>query len=185
MMDCKSMTTPMPTNLNTLVDSDSDLVDPTMYRKLIGSLMYLTNIRPNICFVLNTLSQFMVESRKLHWVATKHVLMYLCSIVGFALKYVRGGGVRLHGYLDIDWVGSAVEKKSTSSVWFGLGYAIVSWYNKKQTCMVLSSAEAEYMAASLESCEAIWICKVLVGLFGKELDSTVIHCDNHSCIKLS
>jgi hypothetical protein len=63
MMDCKSMTTPMTTNLNTLGASDSDLVDPTMYRQLIGSLMYLVNTRPYICFAVNTLSEFMVEPR--------------------------------------------------------------------------------------------------------------------------
>jgi hypothetical protein len=63
MMDYKSMTTPMTTNMNMLGASYSDLVDPTMYRQLIGSLMYLLNTRPSICFVVNTLSQFMVEPR--------------------------------------------------------------------------------------------------------------------------
>jgi hypothetical protein len=63
MMDYKSMTTPMTTNLNTLGASDSDLVDPTMYKQFIGLLMYLVNTRPYICFAVNTLSQFMVESR--------------------------------------------------------------------------------------------------------------------------
>jgi hypothetical protein len=77
MMDCKSMSTPMTTNLRIMGASDSDLVDPTMYRQLIGSLMYLVNTRPNICFVVNTLSQFMVESRQVHWVEDKHVLRYL------------------------------------------------------------------------------------------------------------
>jgi hypothetical protein len=133
MMDCKSMTTPMTTNLNMLGASDSDLVDPTMYRKLIGSLMYLVNTRPNICFVVNTLSQFMVESRQVHWVATKHVLRYLRGTVGFGLRYVRGDGVRLHGYSDSDWAGSAVERKSTSGGCFNLGSTMVSWYNRKQT----------------------------------------------------
>jgi hypothetical protein len=73
MMDCKSMTTPMMTNLKKLSDStsDSDLVDPTMYRQLIGSLMYLVNTRSR--YLLCTLSQFMVEPRHYHWVATKHV----------------------------------------------------------------------------------------------------------------
>ena len=50
--------------------------------------------------------------------------------------------------------------------------------------MALSSAEAEYMAASQAACEAIWMRKILVSLFGSHLDPTVIHCDNQSCIKL-
>jgi hypothetical protein len=63
MMDCKSMTTPMMINLKLLSDKSSDLVDPTMYKQLIGSLMYLVNTRPDICFAMNTLSQHMVEHR--------------------------------------------------------------------------------------------------------------------------
>jgi hypothetical protein len=98
MMDCKSMTTPMITNMKKLGASYSYLVDPTMYRQLIGSLMYLVNTRTNICFVVNTLSQFMVEWRQVHWVEAKHVLKYLLDTVGFGLRYVGGDGVRMHGY---------------------------------------------------------------------------------------
>jgi hypothetical protein len=57
MMDCKSMATPMVTDLRKLRDSDSDPIDSSLYRQLIGSLMYLVNTRPNICFVVNMLSQ--------------------------------------------------------------------------------------------------------------------------------
>jgi hypothetical protein len=104
MMDCKSMATPMMTNLKKLSDSasDSDLVDPTMYRQLIGSLMYLVNTRPDICFAESTLSQFMVESRHFHWVAAEHVLRYLHGTIGYGLRYVLGGEVRLQGYTDSD-----------------------------------------------------------------------------------
>jgi hypothetical protein len=59
MMDCKSMATPMVTNMKLLSDSSSDLVDPTMYRQLIISLMYMLNTRTDICFVVNTFSQYM------------------------------------------------------------------------------------------------------------------------------
>lgn len=58
MMDCKSMATPMGTNLKKLRDFELDLVDPSMYRRLIGSLIYLVNTRLDICFAMNTLSQF-------------------------------------------------------------------------------------------------------------------------------
>jgi hypothetical protein len=98
MMDCKSMATPMVTNLKKLRDSDSDLVDPSMYRQLIGSLMYLVNTRPDIFFAVNTLSQFMVEPRHVHWIATKHVLRYLHgTIVSYGLRYVSNGEVQVAG----------------------------------------------------------------------------------------
>jgi hypothetical protein len=74
MEDCRPMSTPMITNWKKLNASKSELVDPTIYHQLIGSLMYLVNTRPYICFVVNTLSQFMVEPRRVHWVAAKHVL---------------------------------------------------------------------------------------------------------------
>ena len=51
--------------------------------------------------------------------------------------------------------------------------------------MALSSVEAEHMAAIQAACEAIWIRKILIGLFGSQMDPTMIHCDNKSCIKLS
>lgn len=74
MEDCRHMATPMITNWKKLHASDFELVNPTMYHQLIGLLMYLFNSRPNICFVVNTLSQFMMDPRKVHWVAAKHVL---------------------------------------------------------------------------------------------------------------
>jgi hypothetical protein len=60
----------------------------------------------------------------------------------------------------------------------------VSWFSRKQKLVALSSAEDEYMAASLASCEALWLCKMLAGLFGVQLRPTVIYYDNQSCIKL-
>jgi hypothetical protein len=87
MMDCKSMTTPMVTNLKKLSESssDSDLIDPTMYRQLIGSPMYLVNTKPDICYAVNALSQFMSQSRPIHWVTAKDVLRYLRGTVDMRL----------------------------------------------------------------------------------------------------
>jgi hypothetical protein len=63
MEDCKPMDAPMITNMSKVVTLDLELVDTRIYMKLIGSLMYLVNTRPYVCFVVNTLSQFMVEPR--------------------------------------------------------------------------------------------------------------------------
>jgi hypothetical protein len=68
---------------------------------------------------------------------------------------------------------------------FSLGSTMITWFNRKQTSVALSSVEAEYMAVSMASCEAIWLHKLLTCLFDQELEPTVIYCDNQSCIKLS
>jgi hypothetical protein len=75
MLECKSMNTTMEKKLNLLVDTSSKLVDAVLYRLIIGLLMYLMNTRTYICFVANTLSQYLVESRRVHLVATKHVMI--------------------------------------------------------------------------------------------------------------
>jgi hypothetical protein len=162
MEDCKPMTTPMITNLKKLSSCESEKVNPTIYRQLIGCLMYLTNTRPNICFVVNTLSQYMVDPRKVHWTAAKHILRYLKGTIEYGLQYLQGDQAKLLGYTDSDWAGSAIDRKSTSGCCFSLGSGVISWYNRKQKSVALSSAEAEYMAASQASCEAIWLRKILL-----------------------
>eukprot|EP00253_Pinus_taeda_P001506 PITA_01506 len=86
---------------------------------------------------------------------------------------------------DLVITGCASDRKNTSVRCFGLGSAVVSWFSRKQQSVALSSAEAEYMAASLASCEALWLRKMLFGLFGQPLRPLVIYCDNQSCIKLT
>eukprot|EP00253_Pinus_taeda_P008006 PITA_08006 len=130
------------------------------------------------------LSQAMVKPTKLFWKVGKHVLRYIKGTSGYGLWYRQEDEVKLCGFTDADWVGSSTERKRTSGGIFSIGSTTVSWYNRKQRSVALSSAEAEYMAASLAACEAIWMRKILVGLFGSHLDPTVIYCDNQSCIKL-
>jgi hypothetical protein len=187
MLNCKPMATPMVTNLKKLSvsSSDSDEIDPTLYRQLIGSLMYLVNTRPDICYAVSALSQFMSQPRQTHWIVAKHVLRYLRGTVGHGLRYTSSIDMRLQGYTDSDWAGSAVDRKSTSGCCFTLGSAMVSWCSRKQTSVALSTAEAEYIALSVAVREAVWLRKLLADLFGHVLDSTVIHCDNQSCVKLS
>ena len=79
------MATPMDSNLKLLADDSLELVDVTHYRQVIGSLMYLTKTIPNICFVVNTLSQYLVQPRWVHLVATKHVMRYLKGTIDFGL----------------------------------------------------------------------------------------------------
>jgi hypothetical protein len=90
----------------------------------------------------------------------------------------------LHGYSDSDWMGSTVDWKSTFGYCFSLGSAMISWSNRKQGSIAQSITETEYIVASVASREAVWLRKILSDLFSVELEPTVIHYDNQSCIKL-
>jgi hypothetical protein len=185
MMDCKAMPTPMVTNLKLLSDTSSETVDATMYRQMIGSLMYLTNTRPDICFAVNTLSQYMVEPRSVHLIATKHVMRYLKGTIDYGLRYASDREISLQGFTDSDWAGSVADQKSTSGCCFSMGSTMISWFSRKQTSVALSTTEAEYIAACSASNEAVWLRKLLAGLFDLELEATCIWCDNQSCVKLT
>jgi hypothetical protein len=147
LMDFKSMENPMLTDMRKLREFDSDPIDSSLYQQSTGSLMYLVNTRPNICFVVNTLSQFQVEPRHEHWIVAKHILRYLHGMLKYGLRYSSNNDVQLHGFTDSDWAESADDKKSTSGICFR------------------NSAEAEYIAACDACMEAIWLCKLVYGLF--------------------
>ena len=178
MMDCKSMTTLMMMNLKLLGDTTYETVDATLYRKMIGSLMYLMNKRLDICFEVNTLSQYMVEPRHFHLIAAKHVLRYLKGTIDYGLRYAANCEFRLVGYTDSDWVGSVTDQKITSRCCFSLGSAVIVWRNRKQTSVALSTIEAKYITGCSASNEVVWLRKMLSGLFDLEMDATCIYCDN-------
>lgn len=81
---------------------------------------------PYICYAMSAPSQFMSDLRHVHWVATKHVLRYLCGIVGYGLRYNFIGGVRVFSYIDSYWANSVVDRKSTSCYCLSMGSAMVS-----------------------------------------------------------
>ena len=99
MLKCKSMYTPMETKLNLLVDTLSKLVDATLHRQIIGSVMYLTNTRLDICF---SLTQYLVVPKRVHIVAAKHMMRYLKGTLYFSLYYTRDHDFRLYRYTDSD-----------------------------------------------------------------------------------
>jgi hypothetical protein len=140
MLECKAMNTHMEMNLKPQVDTSSELVDATLYRQIIGSLMYLTNTRPDICFDVNTLSQSLVEPRRVYLVVAKHVMRYLKGTLDYGLCYIGDHDFRLYGYTDSDWDGSASNRKSTLGCCFNLGSAMTSWKSMKQSSIALNTA---------------------------------------------
>jgi hypothetical protein len=113
-------------------------------------------------------------------VAAKHILRYLRGTITYGLRYTPSGGLFLHGYADDDWVGSPMDRKSTSGYCFSLGSAVISWSSRKQGSIAQSTSEAEYIATSDASKEAVWLRKLVSGLFGDKLKTTMVHCDNQS-----
>ena len=114
--------------------------------------MYLTNSRRNICFVVNTLSQYLVQPRRVQLVAAKHVMRDLKGTIDFGLYYDGRQEYRLYGYTDVDWARSISDKKSTSGGCYSLVSAMISWFSKKRSSVALSTAEVEYIASCSASC---------------------------------
>jgi hypothetical protein len=147
--------------------------------------MYLTNTRTNICFVVNSLSKFLVEPKRVHLVVTNHVMRYIKGTLDCGLSYDGYHDFGLSGYIDSYWDGSFSDRKSTSGCCFSLGSAMISWQSRKQSSIALSTAKVEYIVACSASCEAIWLRKLLTGLFDLDMEETMILCDNHSFIKMA
>eukprot|EP00253_Pinus_taeda_P003979 PITA_03979 len=103
MVDCKSMSTSMELNFKKLCGSvvGPGLANPSEYRQLVGALMFLVNSRPDICFDVNMLNQFMVKPHHIHWIAAKNLLRYLRGTIHYGLRYTVEN-LRLHEYSDVD-----------------------------------------------------------------------------------
>ena len=138
-MDCKAMTTPMASNLKLLSVASSETVDATMYRQMICSLMYLTNTRPYIFFDMNTL-------RHVHSMVAKHAVRYLKGTIDYGLKYKVNQKINLEGYVDLDWVGSAIDRKILLRCYFSMRSGVISWFSRKKSCMELSTTKEKYVA---------------------------------------
>jgi hypothetical protein len=140
--------------------------------------MYLMNTMPNICFIVNTLSQYLVEPRRVHLVVEKHVMRYIKGTLDFVLCYNGDQDFRPIGYTDSYWAGSVSNKKRTLGCCFSLGSAMNSWQSRKQSSISLSTTESKYIVACFASCEAIWLRKLLTCLFYLEMEEIMILCDN-------
>ncbi|KAL5729604.1 hypothetical protein ACHQM5_002532 [Ranunculus cassubicifolius] len=185
MSNCKPVATPLVVNEKLQLDDGSPKADAKTYRSLVGSLLYLTNTRPDIEYSVSLLSRFMHEPSNLHFSAAKRILRYLQGTKNLGLKYMKEDDTKLAGFTDSDWAGSVDDRKSTSGYVFRLGSKVISWSSKKQQTIALSSAEAEYIAATDATCEAAWLRRILTDLQQEDEAPTTIHCDNKSAIAMT
>ncbi|KAK2977907.1 hypothetical protein RJ640_002957 [Escallonia rubra] len=185
MGDSKEKATPMEPNLKLKKDKGKPLKDARKFRQLVGSLIYLTITRPEISYSVSVVSQFMQNPRTPHLEAARRILRYVKGTLDYGLLYKRCDNFVLSGFTDADWAGDTNDRHSTSGYCFNTGSAAVSWCSKKQNIVVLSSTEAEYVAATMATQECVWL-KRLIGDMFCEVDYAVqIKCDNESAIKLA
>lgn len=182
---CNPVHNPMVPGFKLTKNGDGVKVDSTFYKKIVGSLMYLTATRPDVMFVVSFISRFMDCPTELHLQSAKRILRYLKGTIDFGVFYKKGGNEELIAYTDSDYAGDLDDRKSTSGYVFMLSSGAVSWSSKKQLVVFLSTTEAEFIAATSCACQAIWLRRILEGLNHAQHDSTTVYCDNSSTIKLS
>jgi hypothetical protein len=184
-LDCLPISTPLEQNCHLHASEGELLPDPLLYRQMVGSLIYLTITRPDLCYSVGLVSQFMQTPRKPHMDAVKRIMRYVKSTLSFGLQYKADVDLNLHGYTDANWAGSPTDRRSTSGYAFSLGSAAISWSSKKQPTVALSSTESEYRGATNATCEAIWLRSLLSDLGLPTSTATSIFADNISSIKLA
>ncbi|XP_058764756.1 uncharacterized mitochondrial protein AtMg00810-like [Vicia villosa] len=136
---------PALTHLKLSRDEKGVNMDQSLYRSMIGSLLYLTTSRADIAFVVGVCARYQVEPKVSHINQVKRILKYVDGTSDYGMLYSHGSCSSLIAYCDDDWVGSVDDRKSTSGGCFFLGNNLISWFSKKQNYVSLSSTEAEYI----------------------------------------
>jgi hypothetical protein len=180
MYDCKPVSTPVNPDVKLVSGENSnDPCKQKLYQAVVGSLLYLsTKTRPDIAYAVSSVARFCANPTKEHWTAVKRILRYLKGTSSLGLLYRESTPAELAGYSDADWAGDVGDRKSTSGYVFLLGGAAISWKSNKQTCVALSTAEAEYVALSATAQEAVWLQQLLRTKTSEKLQ---FHDDTSAC----
>jgi len=174
----------MSTNCYLGVDEVGQEVNQTMYRGLIGSLLYLTASKPDIMFVVCLCARFQSCPEESNLKAAKRILKYLKGTISMGLWYPSHSPIHLVGYSDSDFASCKLDRKSTSGTCHLLGSSLISWRSKNQVCVALSTAEAEYVVVGSYCAQILWIKQQLED-FGLKISKVHLLCDNTSAINLT
>ena len=165
-------------------DNEGNKVHNTLYKQIVGSLMYLTVTRPDIMYSVSLISRYMENPTEMHLLTAKRILRYLQGTKDFGLFSKKAEKMELVGFADNNYAGDQDDRRSTSGFVFMLGIGVVSWSLKKQQIITLSTIEAEFIASIACACQAIWIRRILEELQFQQIGATTVICDNNSTIKL-
>jgi transposase InsO family protein len=191
MQDCKPLGTPLDVHskLPKLTDEELKQYEGEMegipYKQAVGSLMYaMVATRADLAYAVSVVSQYMAKAGPMHWKAVKRIMRYLKGTLDFKLC-LGGKHVTLRGYCDADWAGDTNDRRSTTGYVFFVGNGAISWNSKRQPTIALSTTEAEYMATSQCTKEALWLRKLLDDVGYVQDKATLIMCDNQGSIALA
>lgn len=167
-------------------DESKPFEDTTLYRSLIGALLYLAvNARPDVALSVGLLGRKVSEPNNSDWNAAKRILQYLNGTKDLKLSYGSQNEWNLVGYSDSDWAGDRRTRRSTTGFIFFYGGGPVSWMSKGQNSVALSSLEAEYNALSLACQEVMWLRRLLEELGEPETNPTIVFEDNMGCLSFA
>ncbi|GKA98665.1 putative ribonuclease H-like domain-containing protein [Tanacetum coccineum] len=178
----KAASTPIETN--NALNKDEEAVDSgcsTLYRSMIGSLMYLTSSRPDIMFVVCAYARFQVTPKVSHLHVMKRIFRYLNGHPKLGLWYPWDSPFNLEAFFDSDYARASLDTKSTTGGSQFFGKRLISWQCKKQTIVANSTTEADYVAAANCFGQVLWIQNQMLD-YGFNFMNTKIHIDNESTI---
>ncbi|GJV74681.1 retrovirus-related pol polyprotein from transposon TNT 1-94 [Tanacetum coccineum] len=178
-----SVDTPMIENKKLDEDLQGKQVDATLYRGMIGSLMYLTASRPDLNYDVCLCARYQAKPTKKHLQAVKRIFRYLNGTINMGLWYSKDTDMSLTAYADADHAGCQDTRRSTSGSAQFLGDKLVSWSSKKQKSTAISSTEAEYIALSGCCSQILWMRSQLTD-YGFQFNKIPLYCDNKSAIAL-
>ena len=135
--------------------------NPTLFRSLVGALLYLTITRPDLSFSVNSICQYMHVPTEDHFRTLKHILRYVKGTVHHGLQLHCNPSCDLLAYSDADWADCPDTRRSTTGYLIFLGPNLISWCSKKQSTVSRSSAKAEYRSLAVATAEVAWIVQLL------------------------
>jgi hypothetical protein len=162
MDQCKRMKTPLAAGEKLHLRSDTcGTMTETPYREAVGMLQYLaSSTRPDIAFAASYLGQFAANSGPEHWTSARHVMRYLQGTNSMKIN-INDKNEDISAFCDADWAGSSTDRRSYSGYIVFLGKTPVIWKSKKQSCISLSTQEAEYVAMGECTKELQWLENLL------------------------
>ncbi|KAJ9561374.1 hypothetical protein OSB04_006534 [Centaurea solstitialis] len=181
---CSAMKTPMAPPLKLDRDSEGKSVDVTLYRGMIGSLLYLTASRPDIMYATCLCARYQADPKESHMKVVKCIFRYLKGTPNLGLWYPRDSGFDLTAFSYSDFAGCKIDRKSTTGGCQLLGGKLVSWTSKRQNYVSTSTAEAEYVAAGSCCAQVLWMRNQLQD-YGFKLSKIPIYCNNTSAIAIA